>query len=316
MSAAGHVSKETIWTLGLRVLIFAGIGYPIYFLLWWNWVDSLKASKPLLAILLTALPALLVYGAMGWNHVSSESAKKQTAARVQRYRDEIEAGLKAKDYGLAFDIFFNELRSSDRHLLENSRPGFNFRALVEESLGRERASEDLVDHLLRYALSSISGTTQVHWAYLDPYDPIEPTNMSLEILHLLNTWKVNGLSFLSLPRARQWVWDHIELYLTPYKEGSAHDVMRSENPLLAEIIEAFGYPESQAIIEKHPKELLNRRGRVFGTPVHALLLQEELNPYEKNRMRIRLLHEKGARLHSSEETSANLGLLKIILESQ
>lgn len=313
MAAAAHVAVETPWTSFVRFLWLASIGYPMYFMALWVWANRLKESSPMLAIFFTALPALLVYGFSAKIYLEGKWQEKRTAERVTTLREEVRENLHAQNYAKAFEIFLNPDRSADSYLLEQSKaPGFDFATEVETSLSAP-PSRVLVEHLLRYASPSITGTLAVHWSYLDPNDPIEPTDQSERVLRLLQKWRYSGLNYPGLSTAHQWIWNNLELFTDWEKDLSARKFLQKENPFLLEYAGLFGTPEElTAMIQRYPEELRNKRISRFGTPVNALILDEMIDPSPRKRERIKILRDNGGRLHADEETEEKLELLKSI----
>lgn len=67
MLVLGHSSSETLLTLIGRLVGVALMAYPIFFILFWVWANKFKTRQPILALALTALPAVMGYVLIGRN---------------------------------------------------------------------------------------------------------------------------------------------------------------------------------------------------------------------------------------------------------
>jgi hypothetical protein len=313
MGAAAHVSIDTAWTNFTRFLYIASIGYPLYFFLLWKWADFLKINHPTLAVSLTALPVLLIYGAIALNESKSWLEDKKQKQMANSYQEIIVSGLQEKDYEKAFGMFLDESRSTQVAMLQSHSMDFNIREIVEDSLGSHPPSKELIDYTLRLLNPNITGIG-INLLFRSKVKGKEYSlfGMSEEVLKLLQKWKNSGISVNDLPSERQWVWDHLDLYT---EDGQYLILLKleEENPLTAQLANRFETVEgySKMIAEK-PTELLNRRGTIFGTPLNALLLNYRLERSKNSVFRVKALLEAGAELHPEERTDINLKTLEEI----
>jgi hypothetical protein len=314
MGAAGHVSKETAFTAVLRFLYVASIAYPLIFIAIWKWADYLKTSQPLLALFINALPVLVIGGAVGVYALSGYMQFRKVNQKNQALIQQIEEGLKAQDYEKAFQIFSDPERHSEVYLLEEStNPGFSLKNLILSSLGTQVPTKALIEKMIDYARPSVEGVTDVHRAYMTS-SRIDSTDESAAMISLLLHWKNSGLQMSRLSYPHQWVWDHLTIYLNVPRKRPASEILKNENELLSQVLNFYSdEAQFKELLQKFPVELLNKKGDVFGTPLHALLLDELMHTSPNNLKRIQWMWKAGARLQASEENEMNTALLKKIL---
>lgn len=313
MSLAAPVAKGDGPSLLWRAFLFTSLIYPFLFAGLWSLAERLKSQQPALALSLVALPVLGIYGYLAFEAFGDFQKKQQLRETNARLIAQITADLRERRYKEAFAIFNDPSSERQVYLLENSwNPGFDLPGLIRQEVPSSGITDELVSELLRYAGPSIDGATNLHRAHLDPKDTYKSTNSSAEVLQILLEWKRKNILAPKLAYHWQWLWENLELY-QDRKEKKAVLAIAKENPWLAKLLEYQFVHEEPVFLEKIggvDAKLINQQGAIFGTPLHALLLDNLIKGGSSSAKLIKFLRTHGAELAESEKNEVILGALE------
>ncbi len=287
-------------------LVFLLMAYPYFFCLIWLGAQTLKEFAPAIAFILTMLPATVVWGGLGyykWNdHKQSQQRKRSNAETQER----ISRALQAGQYREAFSFFNDPSLSEAGKNLERSSDFDLIQAL--SAIPKDRVDATLIEELIRYLRPYIStGYSRIHMR--SAYSSNLRTDISEEVLKLLFQWRQQGVEPSGLPYAQRWFWNRLEIYQDQSHHDAIWKMIRTENALLGKIL---GQRAESSLhkIQITPNDL-NRRGLLFGTPLHAMLVDFGLNESDFSKSAIRFLVQNGAVLDASELYEGTNHLLKM-----
>ena len=209
----------------LRIFIFASLIYPLIFFAMYFVGDSLKTISPVMALIFTGLPAVLVYGYFGTQYVTSRAQLRQIQSQNNELREQMISDLKSGDFKIAFSFFENPALHDKIYLLENSDdPGFDFAELINQTVPPTQRNGQLIEQMIRYAGPDLRGVTNVHWSSTRPDGRIQLKNQSVAVLALISDWKTQGVHADLLSEPARWWWD------PRGTSERAHDSTRTQRP--------------------------------------------------------------------------------------
>lgn len=304
--AAPSMGKESISSLLFRLLMLISIFYPLIIIALWVGAEKLKTSNPALALILVAIPVFIIYGFYAFEKVKSYAKQKEVQSNNQKLITNLNTHLKQRQYKEALSLFNDPTRGNESYFLENSKSqGFDLSVLIQEQVSEEQINDELITELLLYCSPSLTGVTRVHRGYLNPNDQIQSTDISEKILQLLLKWRDEKRLSPNLAYHWRWVWDRLELYAFK-KEHLASQQMKNENLVLYKMFDAQ-FTKEETVFRKQvgdfDLEALNKKGKIFGTPLHAALLNNFIKNGEYSKRLVKFIYAEGGRLDKSEKNT-------------